>query len=74
MLSIFSIKEKQEKGSKMLTPKKMLQRLPIVLAQVKVGNTSENLLKGIRQNMYSLYRAEEITKKEYNNIKNSIKL
>ena len=32
------------KGIKILTPKQMLQRLPIALAQVKVGNTSENLL------------------------------
>ena len=27
----------------MLTPEQILQRLPIVLAQVKAGNTSENL-------------------------------
>ena len=27
----------------------MLQRLPIALAQVKAGNTSENLLNEIRQ-------------------------
>ena len=31
-------------GLKILTPKQMLQRLPIALAQVEVGNTSENLL------------------------------
>ena len=55
-----------------LTPK--LQRLPIALAQVKVGNTSENLLNTIRQIIYSLYRAKEITKKVYNNIIYSIKL
>ena len=29
---------------KLLTTKQMLQRLPIALAQVKTGNTSENLL------------------------------
>ena len=52
----------------------MLQRLPISLVQVKAGNTSENLLKEIRQIIYSLYRAKEITKKVYNNIVNSIKL
>ena len=52
----------------------MLQRLPISLVQVKAGNTPENLLKEIRQIIYSLYRAEEITKKVYNNIMNSIKL
>ena len=52
----------------------MLQRLPIAVAQVKAGNTSENLLNEIRQIIYSLYRAKEITKKVYNNIMNSIKL
>ena len=35
-------------GLKILTPKQMLQRLPIALAQVKVGNNSENLLNKIR--------------------------
>ena len=59
---------------KILTPKQMLQRLPIALAQVKVSNTSENLLHEIRQIVYSLYQANEITKKVYNNITNSIKL
>ena len=34
----------------------MLQRLPIALAQVEAGNTSENLLNKIRQIVYSLYR------------------
>ena len=57
-----------------LTPKQMLQRLPIALAQVKPGNTSENLLNEIRQIIYLLYRAKEISKKVYNNIMNSIKL
>ena len=52
----------------------MFQRLPLALAQVKVGNTSENLLNKIRQIMYSLYRAKEITRKVYNNIMNSIKV
>ena len=40
---------------KILAPKQMLQRLPIALAQVKVGNNSENLLNKIRQIVYSLY-------------------
>ena len=52
----------------------MLQRLPIALAQVKAGNTSENLLNEIRQIIYSLYRGKEVTKNVYNNIMNSIKL
>ena len=57
-----------------LSPKQMLQRLPIALAQVKADNTSENLLKEIRQIICFLYPAKEITKKVYNNIMNSIKL
>ena len=44
----------------MLTPKKMLQRLPIALAQVKAGNTSKNVLNEIKQIIYSFYQAKEI--------------
>ena len=33
---------------KILTPKQMLQRLPIALAQLKAVNTSETLLNEIR--------------------------
>ena len=39
----------------------MFQILPIALAQVKAGNTSENLLDEIRPIIYSLYRAKEST-------------
>ena len=55
-------------GLKILTPKQLLQRLPIALAQVQAGNNSENLLNEIRQIVYSLYQSKEITKKVYNNI------
>ena len=64
----------QGKGLKILTPKELLQRLPIALAQVKAGNNSENLLNEIRQIVYSLYQSKEITKKVYNNIIKSIQL
>ena len=60
------------KGLKILTPKQMLQRLPIALAQVKAGNNPENLLNEIRQFIYFLYQSKEITKKVYNNTINSI--
>ena len=33
---------------KILSPKQMLQKLPIALGQVKAGNNSENLLNKIR--------------------------
>ena len=68
------IKSTQGKGLKILTPKQMLQGLPIALAQVKASNTSENLLNEIIQIIYSLYQAKEITKKVYKNIMNSIKV
>ena len=69
----FPVKKKQGKALKTLTPKQMLQRFPIALAQVKSGNTSENLLNEIGKIIYSLYRAKWITKKVYNNIVRSIK-
>ena len=56
---------KQQKGEeiKVLTLKQMFQKLPIVLALVKVGYTSENLLNEIRQTIYSFYRNKEVTTK-----------
>ena len=49
------------KGLEILTPKQILQRLPIALAQVKAGNNSENVLNEIRQIVYSLYQSKQIT-------------
>ena len=62
------------KGLKILTPKQILQRLPIALAQIKAGNNSRSLLNEIRQIVYSLYQLKEMTKKVYNNIIKSIKV
>ena len=59
-------------GFKILTPKQMLQRLPIAFAQVKAGNNSDNLLNEIRQIVYSLYQSKEITKKVYNILMKSL--
>ena len=61
-------------GLKILTPKQMLQRLPIALTQVKVGNNSEKLLNEIRKFVYSLYQSKKILKKVYNTIIKSIQL
>ena len=47
-------------------------RLPITLAQVKSGNTPENLLEEIYQTIYSLYQAIKVIRKIYNNIMNLI--
>ena len=65
---------KKGEGLKILTPKQMLQRLSIALAQIKAGNNSESVLNEIRQIVYSLYQSKEITKKVYNNIIKSIKV
>ena len=55
-------KEKEGSGLKILTPNQMLSRLPISLAQLKVGNNSEKLKNKIRQLLYSLYRSKKLTK------------
>ena len=70
----YDAKQNENKGTglKILTPKQMLQRLPIALAQVKAGNNSESLLNEIRQIVYSLYQSKQITKKVYNHIIESI--
>ena len=39
---LFPLKSTTGTGRKILTPKQMLQKLPIALAQVKTGNNSEN--------------------------------
>ena len=76
MMSEGKAKAKATKGIrlKISTPKQMIQRLPIALAQVKAGNNSEKLLNEDRQIVYSLYQSNQITKKVYINIIKSIKL
>ena len=64
----------QRTGLKILTPKQMLQRLPIAFAQVTAGNNSESLLNETRQIVYALYPSKEITKKLYNNIIKSLQI
>ena len=64
MVSEAKLKATKGTGLKILTPKQMLQRLPIALAQVKAGNNSENLLNEIRQIVYSLYQSKK-SPKEY---------
>ena len=56
-------KAKHGAGLKILTPKQMLQRLPIALTQVKAGNNSESLFNEIRQIAYSLYQPNKSLKK-----------
>ena len=67
-------KSKKGTGLNRLTPKQMLQRLPIALAQIKEGNNSESLLNEIRHIIYCLYQSKEITENVYNNIIKSTKV
>ena len=76
MMSVEKSKAKQNEtkgtGLQILTPKQMLQRFPIALAQVKAGNNLENLINEIKQIIYPLYQPKEITKKVYNNLIKSL--
>ena len=71
---LYFYKQQKCKRLKILNRKQLLQRLPIVLVQVKAGNTSKNLLNEICQIIYSLYLAKQITKNVYNNVMNLIKV
>ena len=59
---------KEGKGLKILTNKQMLNRLPILLAQIQAGNNSSKLKNEIRQILYSLCRSKVLTKTVYNNL------
>ena len=56
------------KGLKILTPQQMFTRLPILLAQIKAENNSQELNNEIRQLLYSLYRSKQISKTVYKNL------
>ena len=57
---------KEGKEIEILTPNKLLTRLPISLAQIKVGNNSNKLKNEIRHIMYFLYQHNKIAKKVSN--------
>ena len=63
---------KEGKGLKILTPNKLLTRLPILLAQIIAGNNSYKIKNEIRQMLYLLYQHNKITKKVYINIIKSL--
>ena len=61
-------RQKQGQGLKILTPNQMLRRLPITLAQLNVGNSSEKLKNEIRQLLYSLDRSKKLTRQLYKSL------
>ena len=60
-------------GLKILTNKQMLNRLPILLAQIQAGNNSNKLKNEARQILYSLYRSKVLTKTVHNNLIKAIR-
>ena len=46
----------KKKRVKILTPNKLLTRLPMLLVQIKAQNNSNKLKSGDRQILYSLYQ------------------
>ena len=64
---------KKGEGLKILTNKQMLNRLPILLAQIEAGNNSIKLKNEARQILCSLYRSKLLTKTMYNNLIKSIR-
>ena len=62
---------KKGEALKILTNKQMLNRLPILLAQIQAGNNSKSLKNEVRQILHSLDRSKVLTKTVYNNLINA---
>ena len=75
-MTAVEVKRKVTEGKRVniLGSKQLLQKLPIVLTQVKANNASENLLNKFRKIIYFLYRAKETIKKVYNDLLSFLKL
>ena len=65
-------KIKEGKGSKILTPNKLLTRYPKLLAKIKAGNNLDKLKNEIRKISYLLFQHNKITKKVYNKLIKSL--
>ena len=59
-------------GLKIMTPKQMITRLPILLAPLKARNNSQKLKNEIRQMLYHLYRSKCLSKTIFNHLINNI--
>ena len=65
--SSFEVNDTKGSGLKILAPNQMHSRLPISLAQLKAGSSSEKLKNEIRQ-LNSLYRSKKLTKQLYKSL------
>ena len=63
---------KESKWLRILTPNKLLTRLPISLVQIKTGNNSYKLKNEIRQILHLLYQQYKIPEKVYNKLIKSL--
>ena len=63
---------KEGKGLKIISPNKLLTRLPILLALIKAGNNSYKFKNEVRQMLYLLYSHNKITRKVYKNLIKSL--
>ena len=68
ILDFNELKQQKGQGIKILTPKQMLNRLPIALAQLQAGNNSNKLKNEIRQLLYSLYCSKNMTEQFYKSL------
>ena len=68
-----NVMSKKGEGLKILTNKQILNRLPILLAQIEAGNNSNKLKNEARQILYSLCRSKALTKTVYNKLIKSIR-
>ena len=64
----FNEQNQQGQGIKILTPKQMLNRLPIALAQLQAGKNPDKLKNEIRQLLYSLYHSKNMTGQIYKSL------
>ena len=68
---ILKFNQLEQEGSSLKTkqtPKQILSRLLISLAQLKAGNNSEKIKNEIRQGLYSLYRSKKLIKNIYKSL------
>ena len=69
-----SAEQRKQQGQrvKILTPKQLITRLSILLAQLQARDNSQKLKNELRQLLYSLYRSKKLTKTIYKHLMNAI--
>ena len=69
-----SAEQRKQQGQrvKILTPKQLITRLSILLAQLQAKDNSQKLKNELRQLLYSLYRSKKLTKTIYKHLMNAI--